>query len=51
MLDVTEQETDDDAMSVTSDMGIGRGQSLLLSLRGQNRVNRGLRRGVRGLMH
>lgn len=53
MLDTSNQESDDDAESVTSDRVVGRGQNIMMNLRGNSRGSiRGLRRGLRGrLLH
>lgn len=56
LLDMSNQESDDDdTESVSSEMGVGRGQALLQSVRGQyarGRVGRSYGRGFRGrLLH
>lgn len=55
MLDISNQDSDDDddSQSITSDMAVGRGHAILMSLRGSARGSiRGSRRGLRGrLLH
>lgn len=53
MLDVSNQDSDDETLSMTSEKCVGRGQTILNNFRGTVRGNiRGLRRGLRGrLLH